>query len=154
MTITPMAISPMAITPIRYALAVAVLLAAAPVSHAESMKVSASLKGTTEVPPTTSKGTGQLTGTYDTATKVLAYDVTYSDLTGPASAAHFHAPAPAGKNAGIEVPITGSLASPIKGEKTLTEQQAKNLADGMTYFNVHTAKNPKGEIRGQVAVAK
>ncbi len=144
----------MTIVSTRYALAAAVLLAAASPSRAESMKVSASLQGASEVPATTSKGMGQLAGTYDTATKVLTYDVTYSDLTGPASAAHFHAPAPAGKNAGIEIPITGPLASPIKGEKTLTDEQAKNLTTGVTYFNVHTAKNPKGEIRGQVEVAK
>ena len=36
----------------------------------------------------------------------------------------------------------------------LPEDQAKNLTDGMTYFNVHTDKNPKGEIRGQVKVSK
>ena len=144
----------MTITTIRVALAAAALMAVAPVCQAESMKVSASLKGASEVPPTTSTGTGQLTGTYDTATKVLTYDVTYSDLTGPASMAHFHAPAPTGKNSGVEIPITGSVASPIKGEKTLTDEQAKNLTGGMTYFNVHTAKNPKGEIRGQVMVAK
>ena len=35
--------------------------------------------------------------------------------------AHFHAPAPIGKPAGVEVAIKGSVASPIKGEVTLTE---------------------------------
>ena len=141
----------------RFALAAAtvLLLAATGAAHAESVKVSAPLKPGAEVPPVKdSKGSGQLDGSYDTTTKVLTYTVTYSDLTGPASAAHFHAPAPAGKNAGVEIPITGPLASPIKGEKTLTEAEAKNLTDGDTYFNIHTAKNPKGEMRGQVAIQK
>ncbi len=116
--------------------------------------VSANLAATAETPPNSSKGTGTLTGTYDPATKTLTYSVSYADLTGPASAAHFHAPAPAGKAAGIEIPISGSLASPIKGQVTLTDAQAANLADGMTYFNIHTAANKAGEIRGQVSIAK
>ena len=123
-------------------------------SQAETMKVSASLKAEAETPPNMSKGKGMLTGTYDTKTKMLTWDVIYSDLTGPATAAHFHAPAPVGKSAGVEIPIKGSVASPIKGEQALTEVEAKNLTDGMTYFNVHTAANKGGEIRGQLMVAK
>ena len=33
---------------------------------------------------------------------------------------------------------------------TLSEPQAKDLLAGLMYVNIHTAKNPKGEIRGQV----
>ena len=47
------------------------------------------------------------------------------------------------------VPITGKLASPIKGSATLTDAQAADLEAGMWYFNVHTAKYPDGEIRGK-----
>jgi len=32
----------------------------------------------------------------------------------------------------------------------LTDDQAKALTAGQTYFNVHTAANPNGELRGQV----
>ena len=32
-------------------------------------------------------------------------------------AAHIHRPADPGKNAGVVVPLTGSLKSPIKGSK-------------------------------------
>lgn len=137
-------------------LAAAAALLAMPLSaaHAATETVSASLSGGAETPPNDSKGTGTLTGTYDPSSRKLTYDVTYDKLTGPATMAHFHAPAPTGKPAGVEVPIKGSVASPITGEVTLTEDQAKNLTDGMTYFNVHTDKNPKGEIRGQVTVSK
>ena len=48
------------------------------------------------------------------------------------------------------VPINGELASPIKGEATLTDAQAKALTDGDMYFNIHTAANKGGEMRGQV----
>ena len=123
-------------------------------AQAETMKVSAKLDAASETPPNASKGTGTLTGSYDSASKKLTWDVTYSDLTGPATAAHFHAPAPVGKSSGVEIPIKGAVASPIKGEQTLTDDQVKNLTDGMTYFNVHTAANKGGEIRGQVMVEK
>ncbi|MEA2847637.1 MAG: hypothetical protein QOG78_2918, partial [Rhodospirillaceae bacterium] len=57
-------------------------------------------------------------------------------------------------NAGVVVPVpapaTGGLASPLKGDATLTDAQAADLAAGKWYFNVHTAANKGGEIRGQV----
>ena len=106
-----------------------------------------------ETPPTTSTGTGALTATYDTDTKKLEWTVTYSGLTGPAIAAHFHGPAPAGKPAPIEVPLKAPLDSPMKGSATLTDAQAKDLMDGMMYFNIHTAANKPGEIRGQMEKA-
>ena len=123
-------------------------------AHAATETIKAELNAASETPPNDSAGTGTLTGTYDPDTRKLTYDVTFEKLTGPATMAHFHAPAPVGKPAPVEVPIKGEVASPIKGEVTLTEVQARNLADGMTYFNVHTAKNKAGEIRGQVMVAK
>ena len=134
------------------ALATSFLLALAALpAAAETVTYKAVILPATEVPPVTdSKAMGQLAATYDTATKVLTYDVTYADLTGPAAAAHFHGPAPVGKNAGVMVPIKGDLASPIKGTVTLTDDQAKALADGDLYFNIHTAANKNGEMRGQV----
>ncbi len=56
-------------------------------------------------------------------------------------------PMPESRRAGRSAP----LASPIKGEATLTDAQAADLAAGRGIFNVHTAANPPGEIRGQVA---
>ena len=134
--------------------AAAVLAMPLAAAQAATEPVMATLSGGAETPPNDSKGMGTLTGTYDPSSRKLTYDVTYEKLTGPATMAHFHAPAPIGKPAGVEVPVKGSVTSPITGEVTLTEDQAKNLTDGMTYFNVHTEKNPKGEIRGQVKVSK
>lgn len=131
------------------ALAVATGLACAPAA-AETVKFKASLKASDEVPPVTSKGTGSMEASYDTATKHLTYTATYTGLTGPATAAHFHGPAEAGKNAGVAVGVQGSVASPIKGEATLTDAQAADLMGGKWYFNIHTAENKAGEIRGQV----
>lgn len=134
--------------------ALTLLLLAPTASFADMLTVKADLKAASEVPPTSSKGTGQLAGTYDTVSKVLTYTVTYANLTGPAIMAHFHAPAPVGKNAPVEIPIKGNLDSPITGQATLTADQAKNLTDGQTYFNIHTNANKSGEIRGQVEASK
>lgn len=119
----------------------------APLS-AETLKMKAALSGKTEVPANTAAGTGMVDVTYDTATKMLTWSGTYSGLTGPATMAHFHGPAEAGKNAPVMVP--SPAPTPIMGSATLTDVQATALMGGMTYFNVHTAANPGGEIRGQV----
>ena len=120
---------------------------------AETLHFKASLSGPAETPPTDSKGTGTVDATYDDATKTLGWTINYSGLTGPALAAHFHGPAAAGTAAPIEVPLTGSLDSPIKGSATLTDAQAKDLTSGMMYFNIHTAAHKPGEIRGQMEKA-
>ena len=120
------------------------------VAQAETMKIHATLDAASEVPPKKSDGKGTMDGTIDTATKALSYTVTYSGLTGAATAAHFHGPAEPGANAGVMVPIAAPLASPIKGTATLTEAQLADFKAGKVYVNVHTAANPGGEIRGQV----
>src|ERR1700712_5907222 len=123
-------------------------------AFADTVALQANLQPSSEVPPRVSKGHGALKATFDTTTKTLQWTVTYADLTGPATMAHFHGPAPVGQNAKVQVPVDMSaLPSPIKGEATLTDAQAKDLLGGQYYFNVHTAANPGGEIRGQVIPA-
>lgn len=130
------------------ALAAAAALAAAPAS-AEMMKMKAALSGTQEVPPTTGTGRGELDVTYDSVTKALSWQGTYAGLTGAATAAHFHGPAAVGQNAGVVIPAPAPQ-SPFTGSASLTDAQAAELMAGRMYFNVHTAANPGGEIRGQV----
>lgn len=113
----------------------------------------ATLSGGSEVPATQSKGTGEVTATYDPATKHLSWTGSYSGLTGPVTAAHFHGPAKAGENAGVLVPVTAT-ASPFSGEATLDDAKAADFEAGRVYFNLHTAANPKGEVRGQVEPAR
>jgi hypothetical protein len=114
-------------------------------------KFKASLDGKSEVPATTSSGTGTADIDYDPASKKLSWKVTYSGLSGPATAAHFHGPAEAGKNAGVAVAIPNAGTSPAEGSATLTDAQAADFLAGKYYVNVHTQANPGGEIRGQVA---
>ncbi|MFH0299622.1 CHRD domain-containing protein [Bradyrhizobium sp. 31Argb] len=113
-------------------------------------KYKVTLDGKSEVPPNSSSGTGTADVDYDPATKKLSWKVTYSGLTGPATAAHFHGPAEAGKNGGVAVPIPNIASSPAEGSATLTDTQAADFLAGKYYVNVHTAANPGGEIRGQV----
>lgn len=116
---------------------------------AETVTMKATLNGASEVPAHTTPGTGKGTFTLDTATKKLTYHVTYSGLTGPAKAGHIHGPALPGANAGVVVPFA-KATSPIDGTATLTDAQMADLMAGKYYVNIHTAKNPGGEIRGQI----
>jgi hypothetical protein len=109
----------------------------------------ATLSSAAEVPANASPGSGSLEATFDKASGVLRWKVTYTGLTGPATMAHFHGPAMPGANAGVVVPFP-SAASPAEGSATLTPAQAADLVAGKWYVNVHTAQNPGGEIRGQV----
>ena len=113
-------------------------------------KMKATLDGKSEVPANTSAGTGTADIDYDPASKKLTWKLTYTGLSGPATAAHFHGPAEAGKNAGVAVAIPNATASPVEGSATLTDAQAADLVAGKYYINIHTAANPGGEIRGQV----
>jgi hypothetical protein len=131
------------------ALACATALAVASPAMAAVVNFKADLKGASEVPPNNSAGSGQVTATYDTSTKKLSWKGSYSGLSGPATAAHFHGPAQSGKNAGVAVPISPNT-SPFQGSATLTDAQAADLMGGQWYVNVHTAANKAGEIRGQL----
>ena len=113
-------------------------------------KMKATLDGKAEVPAVTSAAKGTADLDYDAASKKLSWKVTYSGLSGPPTAAHFHGPAEAGKNAGVAVAIPNATASPVEGSATLTDAQAADLMAGKYYINIHTAANPGGEIRGQV----
>ncbi|MES2751421.1 MAG: CHRD domain-containing protein [Pseudomonadota bacterium] len=116
---------------------------------AEKITMKVNLTGASEVPAVTSPGKGTADVSFDTATKVLTWKVNYSGLTGPATMAHFHGPAEAGKNAPVAIPFKDA-ASGAEGSATLTDAQAADLMAGKMYINVHTDANKGGEIRGQV----
>ena len=99
----------------------------------------------------TGNGSGDVMAMLDG--KTFTYTVNYKDLTGPAVAAHFHDASAPGGNGPPIVPATVT-PSPIKGTATLTDAQIADLNAGKWYFNVHTAANPGGEIRGTLTAAK
>ncbi|HWK85819.1 MAG TPA: CHRD domain-containing protein [Caldimonas sp.] len=112
-------------------------------------EMSATLKGSNEVPPNSSGGSGS--AKVNLSGNSLTWTITYSGTTGPVTAGHFHGPATASANAGVVVPFpASSLPSPITGSATLTDAQVADLKAGKWYINLHTAANPGGELRGQV----
>ena len=80
------------------------------------------MHGTNQLPPQEGKGRGVVTATYNDATRKLTYSVRYAGLSGPATAAHFHGPAGPTDIAGVAVPVSGNLKSPIKGAAAAVAQ--------------------------------
>jgi CHRD domain len=82
----------------------------------------------------------------------LKWTLTYAKLTGPATAAHIHMAAK-GKSGNVVVPLCGgkpACKSGISGTATLPASLISAFKKHLLYVNVHTAKNPNGEIRGQL----
>jgi len=123
----------------------AALFAVAGLALAADVKVS--LSGANEVPPVTTSATGD--GTITVADDgAVSESVTTKGIQG--TAAHIHAGA-AGKNGPVVVPFTkeGDTYKAAAGAK-LNADQMKAFKAGELYFNVHSAANPNGEIRGQL----
>jgi hypothetical protein len=125
--------------------------------QADPLSFKVSLSGAREVPPVETPATGAADIAYDPATRVVSWVITYNGLSGPATAAHFHGPAGQEGKAPLVVWMSkqGSPAeNPIKGQATLTPEQAQQFAAGQWYVNIHTQANPGGEIRGQAVPPK
>jgi CHRD domain len=114
------------------------------------------LSGAEQVPPVTTAGKGSAELTWDPSTRVVTWNITDSGLTGPVTMAHFHDGAE-GKNGPVAIWLTKKdteATGAIKGEATLTPQQAQQFEAGDWYINLHTKDHPAGEIRGQVKPPK
>jgi hypothetical protein len=134
----------------------AITVWAAP-SRAAPLSFKTPLTGAQQVPPVQTAATGTADFTYDPTTRVITWDVSYHDLSGPATMVHFHGPAAEGKNAPPVIWLVekgAAVPNPIKGQATLTPEQAQQLTAGDWYINIHTQANPNGEIRGQVTPSK
>jgi|SRR5580698_5016326 hypothetical protein len=114
-----------------------------------TLTVKAHLSGKDEVPPGAAHGVGDLVGQVDTDTRLMTYRVTYKALSGAATAAGFNGPAAKGR-VGASIYRVSDPSTPISGEARLSDAQMAELHKGLWYFNVATAANPGGEIRGQL----
>ncbi len=155
--------------------AILLLVVAAAPGHADDTFI-AVLNGGQEVPETMSKALGNAHMVFFKSTDMLCYSISFVGPVVPAfgtpspctgggpgsdlenceidSAAHFHAPAPAGVIAPVLFPITPDI-SPVGSPKTgcvgpLSKQERKDLRAGLFYINIHSNAVPSGEIRGQV----
>ena len=104
---------------------------AAPYAQAEVVKFTTELTAAAEVPPTDSQGKGTAEVSVDTDAK-----------KGPASETE-KAP-----------PVIDISANISQGTADITSEQWAALKDGKYYLNVHTAKFPDGEVRGQLKAGK
>ncbi len=119
-------------------------------AHAEMVKFTTEMTGTAAVPPTDSAATGTVELTLDTEAKTVAWVVTTEGMSGEPVASHVHGPATATEAAGPQIDTLATMA----GTAPITDEQIADLTAGMYYYNVHTAKYPDGEIRGQLMLAK
>ncbi|MDQ3060658.1 MAG: CHRD domain-containing protein [Pseudomonadota bacterium] len=124
----------------------------APAPDANLVTLTTQLRASNEVPPVVSQGSGSVDALFNKDNNLLRWRVSYTGLSGPATAAHFHGPAPIGANAGVALPWPGPVSSPMEGRATLTAAQAADLLAGRWYANIHTATHPGGEVRGQMTV--
>jgi hypothetical protein len=109
--------------------------------------VKVTLSGANEVPPVQTSASGD--GTISVADDgTVTGSVTTKGIQG--TAAHIHMGAP-GSNGPVVVPFTkdGDTYKAAAGAK-LNADQLKAFKSGQLYFNVHSAANPNGEIRGQL----
>jgi hypothetical protein len=128
----------------------ALVLAAVSLAGTRGAGWSAKLDASQEIPKQSVKvpaAKGAFTATING--NKLTWKLTFSKLSGPAAAAHIHLGA-MGKAGNVLVPLCGPCKSGVSGTASLTAALKKDFTKHLLYVNVHTAKNPGGEIRGQL----
>jgi hypothetical protein len=117
-------------------------------------QLTVSLTGVAERPnPVATSATGF--GRLSIEGNVLTYTINFSDLSGPASAAHIHGPADPEHNADVIIGLnfiaaTSGALSGTLDLSTLSADQVNSIRTGNAYLNIHTLAHPDGEIRGQL----
>jgi len=140
-------------TPLVAGLAVVVALSAVGYGLAgrgSTVRLTARLNAAQETPfpKAAARGAGAFTATLNGRT--LTWRLTFARLTGRAVAAHIHL-GPQGTAGPVAVPLCGPCLSGVHHTVKVAPKVRSALLAGTAYVNVHTAKNPAGEIRGQIA---
>lgn len=114
------------------------------------------MTGDQEVPAKTTNATGTADVSYNKTTKILSFTLYWTDLSDVPTGSHIHGPAARGENAGVKFDFFSAIPKTVTGTysstATVDEVNIKedSLLKGFYYFNIHTANNPGGEIRGQI----
>lgn len=120
----------------------------------QALGLTATLSAAKEVPrprgvSSSARGTFSAGLTRTGSRGTLSWRLTFRGLTGAAAAAHVHVAKP-GVAGPVAVALCGPCRSGVRGTAKLKASTVTALLAGRTYVNVHTAKNPAGEIRGQI----
>jgi hypothetical protein len=99
--------------------------------------------------PAGAAGTFSAKSTESGSTITFRWTLKFHGLSGKAIAAHVHL-GKKGKAGAVIVPLCGPCKNGQTGTAKITSSIEDNLEKGATYVNVHTPKNPAGEIRGQL----
>ncbi|MEO6245263.1 MAG: CHRD domain-containing protein [Opitutaceae bacterium] len=146
----------MKITLVRGLLFVGALCALAIGARAQVIELRGTINAAQENPATSSTATGSAIMLYDVAANTFDLVVSISGMTNLATASHIHEGA-AGVNGGV-VTNLGADAVYVRSGSTLTQTfrgithggDKLKLIQGGTYFNIHSAQFPGGEVRGQL----
>ncbi len=111
----------------------------------------ATLLGANEVPPVTTTGMGEVTGSYDDASNTLQLTAVLSDITPTMGHVHTGSFTETG---GVVAPFTMVTTNVWTLSTTLNLANEMDLRTGDLYVNFHTAANSGGEIRGQLTGLK
>lgn len=109
-----------------------------------------------EVPNNNSPASGTADVSYNKDNQMLTYTINWTELTDKPTMSHIHGTGAKGVNAGVKhdfsnsLPKTssGSFSDSVKVDGAAIKEDS--LLAGFYYFNIHTPKNPGGEIRGQI----
>jgi hypothetical protein len=128
----------------------------APATSNVVSKTGLTLSASNEVPANKSTASGTADVKYDKDSHMLTFTVNYTGLTDKPTMAHIHGTAAKGVNAGVKQDLTGVLVKETKGSFTDSVKvdgstiKEDSLLTGFYYINIHTPKNPGGEIRTQI----
>ena len=126
----------------------------APVQRPAPLAVGARLDARQEVPRPRVRGrrpVGRFTGavTRRGTAGTIRWRLTFRRLTGRALAAHIHL-GRRGRAGAVAAPLCGPCRPGVRGATRLSARALRAVLRGGAYVNVHTRRNPAGEIRGQL----
>lgn len=123
-------------------------------TSAEGIGLKATLSARQEVPrpknvAASARGSFTSTLVRKGARGTLSWRLTFSGLTGKAMAAHVHV-GKRGRAGKVAIALCGPCRSGVRGSAAASAASVTAILAGGAYVNVHTARNPAGEIRGQI----
>ena len=123
----------------------------------QTYAISGNGSGSQVSPSNSSTATGTMTGSYNARTKVLQYNIGWSNLTTTAGLVQVYGPASAGANGSLLFPLTittPGVNGSASGTITLNATQEAALLANSIYYTVSSSTYPSGEIRGQITATR